>query len=168
MIEYFNISSGNWYFHLVIVILLYLIINWIVGKFLKKGILKAIITTVSSIVLTPIIYYLFAIIFLSVLFYEYHPELKFNSTEWTENINDRHHMRKNLIESKLLIGKTKKEVLRILGKPKNSVKIEMDTLKNWNYFMGSEGHGMGWKFHYLDLYFKNGKINSIKNMEFID
>jgi len=168
MTEYFNISSGNWYFQLAIAILLYLIINWIVGKFIKKGLLKTVLTAVSSIILTPIVYYAFATIFLSALFYEYHPELKFNSIEWAENKADRHHMRKDLFESELLIGKTKKEVVAILGKPENNIKVEMDTFKKWNYFMGSEGHGMGWKFHYLDLHFKNGKIDSIKNMEFID
>jgi hypothetical protein len=168
MIEYFNISSGNWYFQLVIIILLYLIINWIVGKFIKKGISKNIVTIVSSVLLTPLVYSLFAAIFLSFLFYEYHPELKFNSIEWSENKNDRHHMRKDLIESELLIGKTKNEVIEILGKPENNFKVDLDTLKNWNYSMGNEGHGMGWKFHYLDLYFNNGKIDSIKNTEFID
>ena len=168
MIEYFNISFGNWYFQLVIVILLYLIINWIVGKFIKKGILKTIITTASSVILTPIVYLIFVTIFLSFIFYEYHPELKFNSIEWSENKKDRHHMRKDLIDSKLLIGKTKNEIIGILGKPENNFNIEIDTLKNWNYSMGSEGHGMGWKFHNLDLYFKNGEIDSVKNTEFID
>ncbi|MEX6627536.1 hypothetical protein [Tenacibaculum salmonis] len=166
--EYFNISRGNWYFQLLIIILLYLIINWIVGKFIKKGISKIIVTAASSVILTPIIYSFFVIIFFSFIFYEYHPELKFNSIQWTENKNDRHHMRKDLIESELLIGKTKNEVVRILGKPENNFKVYLDTLKNWNYSMGSQGHGMGWKFHYLDLYFKNGKIDSIKNTEFID
>lgn len=168
MIEYFNISFGNWYFQLVIVILLYLIINWIVGKFIKKRILKTIITTASSVILTPIVYLIFVTIFLSFIFYEYHPELKFNSIEWSENKKDRHHMRKDLIDSKLLIGKTKNEIIGILGKPENNFNIEIDTLKNWNYSMGSEGHGMGWKFHNLDLYFKNGEIDSVKNTEFID
>ena len=77
-------------------------------------------------------------------------------------------MRKDLIDSKLLIGKTKNEIIGILGKPENNFNIEIDTLKNWNYSMGSEGHGMGWKFHNLDLYFKNGEIDSVKNTEFID
>jgi len=168
MIEYFNISSSNWYFLLAIVILLYLIINWLVGKFIKNKALKAFITAVSASFLTPIVYYFFVAIFISILFYEYHPELKFNSTEWTENKDERHHMRKDLIESKLLIGKTKSEVVEILGKPENNIKVEIDTLKNWNYYMGSEGHGMGWKFHYLDLHFKNGKVETIKKNEFID
>lgn len=168
MIEYFNLSSGNWYLQLVIVILLYLIINRIVGKIIKKGIPKTILTTSISVVLTPIFYSIFVTIFLSFMFYEYHPELKFNSTEWSKNIKDRHHMRKDLIESNLLIGKTKNEIIVILGKPINNFKIEMDTLKNWNYYMGSEGHGMGSKFHNLDIYFKNGKIDSVKNTAFID
>lgn len=72
------------------------------------------------------------------------------------------------MESKLLIGKSKSEIVGILGIPENNMKVELDTIQNWNYYMGSEGHGMGWKFHYLDLYFKKGSVESVKLVEFID
>lgn len=168
MIEYFQISSGNWYFLLVIVILLYFLINWFIGKFLQKNTLRKAISLVSAIFLTPAVYYVIVALFFSILFYEYHPEIKFNSTEWTENKSERHHMKKDLIESEILIGKSKSEIVEILGIPENKIKVELDTIKNWNYYMGSEGHGMGWKFHSLDLYFEKGSVESVELAEFID
>ena len=168
MIEYFQISSGNWYFLLAILILLYFLINWFIGKFLQKNTLRKAISLVSAIFLTPAVYYVIVALFFSILFYEYHPEIKFNSTEWTENKSDRHHMKKDLIESEILIGKSKSEIVEILGIPENMIKVELDTINNWNYYMGSEGHGMGWKFHSLDLYFEKGSVESIKLAEFID
>ncbi len=168
MIEYFQISSGNWYFLLAIVILLYFLINWFIGKFLQKNTLRKAISLVSAIFLTPAAYYVIVALFFSILFYEYHPEIKFNSTEWTENKSERHHMKKDLIESEILIGKSKSEIVEILGIPENKIKVELDTIKNWNYYMGSEGHGMGWKFHSLDLYFEKGSVKSVKLAEFID
>jgi len=82
MKEYFNISSGNWYFHLIIGILLFLLIKWLVGKFIKKRGVNIIVSFGSSIFLTPIVFYFLVNIFFMVLFYEYHPELKFDSIKW--------------------------------------------------------------------------------------
>ena len=168
MIEYFQISSGNWYFLLGIVILLYFLVNWIVGKFIKKNTLRKAISIASTIFITPALYYVLIVLFFSILFYEYHPEIEFNSAEWTENKQERHHMKKDLIESKILVGKSRTEIVEILGIPNNNVKVQLDTMKNWNYYMGSEGHGMGWKFHSLNLYFENGNVESVKLDEFID
>jgi len=168
MIEYFQISSGNWYFLLAIAILLYFIISWFIGKFLEKNNLRNAISCVSAILLTPAVYYVIVGVFFSILFYEYHPELKFNSIEWSENKSERHHMKKDLIESEILIGKSKNEIVEILGVPENNIKVELDTIKNWNYYMGSEGHGMGWKFHSLELYFEKGSVLTVKLAEIID
>jgi len=66
-------------------------------------------------------------------------------------------MRKDLIESELLLGKTKNEVIGILGIPENNINVAIDTVKYWTYYLGSEGHGMGWKFHYLNLSLKMAK-----------
>ncbi len=111
---------------------------------------------------------MFVVTYISIVLYEYHPESKFDSKKWTENVEGRHEMRKDLIDSKILIGKTKKEVIEILGIPQNINKVNNDTIKNWTYFLGNEGHGMGWKFHYLNLEFTNGKVEKVENNEFID
>lgn len=168
MTEYFNISSGNWYFHLIIGIILFFVFKWIIGKFILRKNLNIILSLLSTLILTPIVYSILIISFFSILFYEYHPESKFDSIKWSENKNDRHEMRKDIIESGILLGKTKTELVELLGTPNNNFKISNDTLQNWIYNLGSEGHGFGWKFHNLNLYFKNGKVVKVENSEFID
>lgn len=168
MTEYLNISSGNWYFYLVIGIVIFLLLKWLIGKFIKKRNFKIIVSLITTLILTPIVFNISIPLFFSVLFYEYHPESKFDTIEWTENRSERHEMRKDLIESGILLGKTKSEIIKILGKPENNINIENDTLRNWDYYLGSEGHGMGWKFHYLSLSFKNNIVQNAKNNEFID
>ena len=168
MTEYINISSGNWYFYLIIGIVLFFSFKWIIGKFKKKRNLKIIISLISTLILTPIVFNITIALIFSVLFYEYHPESKFDTIKWAENSNERHEMRKDLIESKILLGKTKSEVIKILGKPENNINADNDTVKYWDYYLGSEGHGMGWKFHYLSLSFKNNIVEKAKNNEFID
>ena len=168
MIEYFNITHGNWYFHLLIGILLFLLFKWLIGKFIIKRNLKIILSIISTLILTPIVYYFTIIAFFSTLFYEYQPENKFESKEWIENRHDRHEMRNDLIESKILIGKTKPELIEILGKPQSDLIMSKDTLNNLTYYLGSEGHGFGIKIHYLNLKFKNGKVEKAENIELID
>ena len=168
MEEYFNISSENWFFHLLIGILLFLIFKWIIGKFVKKSKLKIFYSLLSTIIFTPIVFNISIIIFFSILFYEYHPESKFDTIKWVEEKNIRHEMKKDLINSEILIGKTKNEIISILGIPDNNINVSIDTIKNWTYYLGSEGHGMRSKFHYLSLNFKNNKVVIAENNEFID
>jgi hypothetical protein len=168
MIEYFNITSGNWYFHLIIGIILFLLFKWLIGKFAVRKNLKIILTIISTLILTPIVFNIAIAMIFSVMFYEYHPESKFDTIKWSENSRERHEMRKDLIESGILIGKTKSEVIKILGKPENNINAHNDTVKSWDYYLGSEGHGMGWKFHYLSLSFKNNIVEKAQNNEFID
>lgn len=168
MSEYFNISSGNWYFYLIIGIFLFLLLKWIFGKFIKKRNLLITLTSIFTLVFTPIIYNYTIIAFFSVLMDEYHPDTEFQIIKWSEDIQSRHEMRKDIIESELLIGKTKTELVELLGEPNIDLKITNDTVQNWTYYLGSEGHGFGWKFHYLNLNFKNGEVDKVKHTEFID
>ena len=125
-------------------------------------------TTLSTIVLTPLIYNLIILTILSFFFYEYHPKREFDRISWEENINDRHEMFSNIVESDTLIGRTKKEIYYLLGEPYKPFYLENDTLSKWNYNLGSEGHGMGWKFHSMTIIFKNNRVESIKKYESID
>ncbi len=47
-------------------------------------------------------------------------ENKFDETTWKVYPSKRYNMRKDIVESELLIGKTKQEVLRLLGEPEVS------------------------------------------------
>ena len=47
-------------------------------------------------------------------------EKQFQQSTWNNYPTERYTMRKHIIKSKLLIGKTKQEVIRLLGEPKVS------------------------------------------------
>ena len=168
MFDNFNITPGNWYLYLLIGIILFLLFKWLTGKFTVRKKLKIILPIISTVILTPIVFNILIAMVFSILFYEYHPASKFDKVKWIENSRERLEMRKDLIESKILIGKTKSEVIEILGKPENKIASEMDTLNSWNYYLGNEGHGMGWKFHYLKLIFKINTVEKAELNEFID
>ena len=147
---------------------MFFILKWIYSNLTKNKRMKIILTTISTIILTPIIYNILIIILISLLFYEYHPVREFTQESWVENTNDRHEMTTDLIEKNIIKGKSKDQVIELLGKPFKDFNLQKDSTNIWSYDLGSEGHGMGWKFHYLILKFENEKVSSIKTEMAID
>ncbi len=162
--KYFTISSENWYFYLIIGLLTYFFLKWIFGKFIKEKSPKNLLSFFSAIIITPFIYNTLIVIFFSLLFYEHHPDIKFNKDKWDTNLYERFEMRKNIVESNILLGKTKKEVVKILG-----LIGKVDSSSRITYDMGSEDDGlMGIKMHILTIDFKNNHVNKVRYLEFID
>jgi len=168
MIENHINFTKDWFYLLILGLIIFILLKWIYSKLTKNKRLKIILTTLSTIILTPIVYNILIIILISFLFYEYHPEREFKQESWIENINDRHEMTKDLIETNIIKGKSKDQVIELLGKPFNDFNLQKDSTDIWAYNLGSEGHGMGWKFHSLILKFENEKVASIKTEIAID
>ena len=118
--------------------------------------------------LAPLFTIAIFMLFLNVLVYEYHPNRKFEMESWQENAQDRHEMSEDLLESKLLINKTKAQIATELGLPNDDILLESDTLSIWTYDMGVRGWGLGWKFYYLNIDFDNNLSKSVKIKEVID
>jgi len=148
--------------------LVYKFSNWILGKFIQKNKSKSLMAIFFTIILTPIIYSFLIIMGFTIMTYEYHPNIKFDNIKWEENITDRHEMKKDIIKSSILIGKSKEGLINILGNPYNSFLRTNDTLKTWTYSLGFESHGLGIKFHYLNIYFENGIVKRVENSEILD
>lgn len=149
--------------------ILFLIIRKIIGRvFPNLKTAKTIISGIAAIGLAPIIAKLMFILFFNLILYEYHPIRKFKPDSWKENIEDRHQMSDDLIESQILINKTKKQIETVLGLPNDKINIETDTLLNWRYSMGNRGWGLGLKFYYLNIEFDNKIAKRVKIVEFID
>lgn len=72
-------------------------------------------------------------------------------------------MKENLMKSRLLEGKTKEEVVNILGGPTWG-----DTTNVWRYDMGTSSAGFGWKFHTLNITFENGQAARVEQYEVVD
>lgn len=109
----FGISIEVYIINLIMGIFLYLILRVLSKKydlkFLKKNPLKILIT----ISLTPLIY--ISLILLFIFYTSYYPNRKFDQRNWISNEEKRYEMANNLIESKILIAKTKKEIVEFLG-----------------------------------------------------
>ena len=100
--------------------------------------------------------------------FEYHPARTFKADSWKENVEDRHQMSDDLIHSKVLMDKTKVQIVDKIGLPINNISLKQDTLTPWKYSMGSRGWGLGFKFYYLKIKFQNGKSVKVNIEESIE
>lgn len=72
-------------------------------------------------------------------------------------------MRDYLVDSKILNGKTKKEVIDLIGRSRSA-----DSTNVWTYDLGNSGAGLGWQFNDLEIKFVNDKVNTVKKIEIVD
>lgn len=83
---------------------------------------------------------------------------KFNSEDWINNPSERYKMSEDLINSGLLKGKKKADIIRLLSKDTK----EFDSISNeWMYYTKI---GKGYpdaKIEILDLEFKNDTVHSV-------
>jgi hypothetical protein len=68
---------------------------------------------IPSLILSPILY--FGLIIIWIFSMSYYPTNDFNKNEWNSNIEERYKMSEDIIESEILIGKTRDEVIELLG-----------------------------------------------------
>jgi hypothetical protein len=146
---------------LIIAIPTFLVLRWILKRFIKNKKTLKWTVIVSTIIISPIIYYVLIIMFFSLLFYE--PQYDFDRERWLADSEARHEMRDNLVESEILINKSKSEVIHLIGEPKSK-----DSTDLWIYDLGMSGAGFGWQFNYLELTFENGIVSDVKKIEIVD
>jgi hypothetical protein len=124
--------------------------KWIFKKLMEEPSKINLATWVSTIVATPLIYLGIKILFIYSMFY--YQEKKFSSTRWHSDAENRFELSKNLIDSNLLIGKTKKQVEQILGKMENFKADE------WVYGLGFVPSPGNIDPDILIVIFKNGRV----------
>ena len=98
----------------IIAIPTYFICKWVLRK-LKVGTEKnrRFVALIPTIIISPLIYV--GLIMIWIFSISYYPTSDFDQTEWNSNIEERYRMSEDIIESKMLIGKTHTEVIEILG-----------------------------------------------------
>jgi hypothetical protein len=99
--------------------------------------------------------------FFSYLFYE--PQYDFEKERWFADKNARFKMRDDLVNSGILNGKSKSEIIELIGKSQSN-----DSTEIWTYDLGMSGAGFGWQFNSLKLTFENGKVSDVKKQEIVD
>ena len=106
---------------------------------------------IPTIVFSPIIYV--SIIIIWILSVSYYPKKDFNKEKWDTNIEQRYEMSKDIIKSEMLIGKTKEEVIEILGQ--DYYEGGKDIIY---YYLGFVPALFNIDPDILDIYFENGKV----------
>ncbi len=150
-----------------IFILMFLICWWIIGKFVKKWNSRATFSLAASLILTYVMPWMFMLLFVGYMAADqYESPQTFDPVEWKSG-NQRQIMVKDLVESKILIGKRKDEILNLLGE-----KYETNSLKagkeSWVYYAGQSGSGFGIKFFYLKIIFEKEIAEKVNLREIID
>ena len=144
---------------LILAIPIYFLSKWILKKWNfgnEKN--RKYLAIIPSIVLSPIVY--IGLIYLWIFSISYYPTNDFDKQTWESNPEERYKMSENIIESKMLIGKTKQEIVELLGN---------------DFYSYSENHiayGLGFVpglFNIdpdvLDIYFENGKVTKVGQHE---
>jgi hypothetical protein len=141
---------------LILAIPTYFLSKWILKRLNfgnKKN--RKLIALIPTIFLTPIIY--IGLIYLWIFSASYYPSNDFDKQEWEANVEERYKMSEDIIESKILIGKTKEEITKLLGQDFYSY--------NENHIAYELGFVPG-LFNIdpdvLDIYFENGKVIKVE------
>ena len=144
---------------LILAIPIYFLSKWILKKWnfgYEKN--RKYLAIIPSVVLSPIVY--IGLIYLWIFSISCYPTNDFDKQTWESNPEERYKMSEDIIESKMLIGKTKQEIVELLGN---------------DFYSYSENHiayGLGFVpglFNIdpdvLDIYFENGKVTKVGQHE---
>lgn len=143
-------------FMLIVFVLLFL--------FLKTVDKRKWLTFLISLILTPVVYFYVAYPFINIIS-NYHHQKYFDSEDWIEKPALRYEMIDNVIENKVLLGKTKEEVQSLLG---NFEWLTWNDAKNiedsnlWNYSLGIEPGAFNTKKDVLEITFNNNIVIKLK------
>jgi len=112
---------------------------------------RKIVALISSIILSPLIY--IGIIYMMFFTISYYPSNNFDKTKWDTNKAERYKMSEDIIESEILIGKTKTEIIQLLGN-------DFYTYNNNHiaYELGFVPGLFNIDIDVLDIYFENEKV----------
>jgi hypothetical protein len=103
--------------------------RWLLKKFIKIDRTRKIVSWVATLIATPLIY--IGIIVLLFFSMSYYPTHDFDKEKWFTDKEKRYEMSDDIIESNMLIGKTKAEIQQILGDGDNSAQSD-----DWYYDLG--------------------------------
>jgi len=142
---------------IIIAVLLYLFLNTIDNT--RKW-----LNIILSLIITPLAYF-YIWYPVSTIFIPYHHHKQFNNEAWSEKPGLRYEMIDHMIETKYLIGKSKGDVAKLLGKVQwlswNEVNKDFDP-DVWNYGLGLiPGVFQGTKED-VEITFEKNKVTLVK------
>ena len=102
------------FINIIIAIPVFFLLRLIYRKIIKKISIRKPVTWISTLIITPLLYITGFYILFSVI--SYYPSHDFNKEKWMNDKEKRYELSEDLIAGKILIDKTKQEVIELLGK----------------------------------------------------
>ena len=124
--------------------------RWFFRKRKFTGGKFAVSVLLATFISAPIVYAAAIIVWLTWI--SYYPSREFDKVRWERDFEKRYELSLDLIENKKLIGKTKFEIIELLGQEENTV--ESDT---WQYYLGTKPSLMLIDPDVLVIEFNDGK-----------
>ena len=147
----FGVSIEVYFILLVLGVPTFFIWRWFLKKFIKVDKTRKVATCTVTLITTPLIY--IGIIMLWFSSMSYHQTNDFDKEKWSTEKETRYELSEDIIESEMLIGKTKSEVRQILGDENNT-----DQSDHWSYYLGFRPGFANIDPDVLDIEFQDGKV----------
>jgi len=106
-----------------------------------------------TILTVPAVYVVGAFIWMEVM--EYYPNRKFDQNAWKTNPDTRYEYTHDLIKNKILIGKTRPQILQLLGDNGDTSQTEMQ------YYIGTKPELLDIDPSSLIIDFEHGKVDAV-------
>jgi len=144
---------------LVIAILIYIVSMWLLKRFNSGNSQnRKYIAIIPAVILSPIVY--IGLIIIWICYASYYPQETFSKEKWNANVEKRYSMSRNIIKSDMLIGKTKEEIVTLLGDDYHEYSKD-----HIGYYLGFVPKIMGIDPDILDIYFEENKVIKVSQHE---
>jgi len=144
-----------------------LIVFVLVGLFVKTIDKRKWLTLLLTLILTPIVYFYLFYPLLNI-FSSYHHEKRFDKEQWIEKPALRYEMIKEIIDTKLLEGKSKLEIKALLGQKEwlgwdDALKANSEN--KWNYNLGFKPGAFNNMQECVELVFDDTQVKTIRRYQ---
>ncbi|MFN8277382.1 MAG: hypothetical protein U0T84_07865 [Chitinophagales bacterium] len=147
----FGISIEAYFILLLIGIVVFFFWRRVISPNISPQPIRKLITLMVVLVGTPHIYW--GLMTAWFFYLSYHSKYPFDQQKWMRDKEKRYELSDDIIEHQILIGKTKQEVVALLGREEN-----FDKSDNWSYYLGYRPGFIKIDPEALDIKFKNGKV----------
>jgi hypothetical protein len=159
----FGLSIEVYFILLIIAIPIFFFWRWLLKKYIKSDKTRKIATWSATLIATLVIYVGLIMFFMFGITYT--PSKDFDKSQWLSDKEGRFKMAKDIISSKMLIGKDTNQVKELLGAPtwRSDTTFQAELMDSWFFDMGVGGGGLGFMFHNLIVKFDKNKVRAVEH-----
>ncbi len=155
MVALFDLGFDFYLINAAIAAILFFLFRSLIRRRINRPKNATLLAGFAALFAAPLVYVTLVLSLISVL--TYYPDKKFDAEAWKHNAERRYEMSHDLIESNILIGKNRQEVLQLLGGESSLMDREV-----WIYFLGHAPGGLNIDPDILEIVFENGVVVSVR------